>query len=337
MSDIIRPIEPFELTQVFGGNAEWYAKFGLKGHNGWDFKTRWPDTPEGRRYILASWKMLFYRQGVDPSGYGNFFETVCKLKNTYKLTYGHCHSIETFTGKNEGDHMAISDNTGNSTGPHLHLTVKRIKIENGQHVVYDYNNGYFGAINPQIFFDELREYKKNGNTPTLPNEGVNMTIEEALYGLLIKKATNWDETHKYLELGGKPDDTTFQDAQKVISGYKSRITDVQNQLTRALTNEQNEKDKAARIQQSLDESAKIVKQLQNALTGKESEYKKIIDAYEATIQSKEDRLEAQGKVIGGLQIDLAQCKAGKPTQSLFKIIASKIVLFIDWLKKGVSK
>ena len=57
--------------------------------------------------------------------------------------------------------MALSDNTGNSTGAHLHLTVKRGKKEHlsGKFVSDNYNNGYFGAINPQEFFDELRKFK----------------------------------------------------------------------------------------------------------------------------------------------------------------------------------
>lgn len=160
MADIIRPIEPFELTQLFGVNAADYAKFGLIGHNGWDFRTKWPDTPKGQRYILSPWQSQFYGRGNEGnSGYGLYFETTIKLINHYKLTFAHCLSIETFTQKKEGETMAISDNTGNSTGSHLHLTVKRGVLTNGKFINEAQNNGYFGAINPQIFFDELRKVK----------------------------------------------------------------------------------------------------------------------------------------------------------------------------------
>jgi len=43
MSDITRLIEPFELNHGFGENPANYVRFGLKGHNGWDLKTKFPD------------------------------------------------------------------------------------------------------------------------------------------------------------------------------------------------------------------------------------------------------------------------------------------------------
>lgn len=169
MADIIRPIEPFELTQIFGVNAKDYARFGLKGHNGWDFKTKWPDTPKGQRYILAPWFSRFYGKGNEGNdGFGLYFETTIKLYNEYKLTFAHCLSIEFFSTKVEGDHMAISDNTGNSTAAHLHLTIKRGKMVDSKFISDNQDNGYFGAINPQEFFDELREFKKEVQSPPAP-------------------------------------------------------------------------------------------------------------------------------------------------------------------------
>jgi hypothetical protein len=172
MADITRPIEPFYITQGFGVNPQNYAQFGLKGHNGWDIRTKYDDSPLGKRNILASWLMEFYRQGNEGTkGYGKFFEVVVKMKRTWKLTYAHCDSIQTFKTKKEKQTMAVSDNTGNSTGSHLHLTVKRIKINtDGSHTVLNYSNGYFGAVNPQEFFDELRETKNEQNgVPPMPD------------------------------------------------------------------------------------------------------------------------------------------------------------------------
>jgi len=176
MADIIRPIEPFQLTQGFGGNYEAYKQFGLAGHNGWDLKTKVLDTPKGQRSILSSWLCRHYKTADQGSkGFGKYFEVIVQLNNTWKLTYAHCLSIEAFTTKHEGEPMAISDNTGNSTGAHLHLTVKKGTLITGVFQHDNPNNGYFGAVNPQLFFDELRAFKKgqlDSPAPVKPQDPV---------------------------------------------------------------------------------------------------------------------------------------------------------------------
>lgn len=255
MADITRPIEPFELTQAFGENPANYAKFGLKGHNGWDFRTKLDDTPKGQRNILASWLMEFYRQGVDPTGYGNFLETVCKLKSTWKLTYAHCLTIESFVKKNERETMAISDSTGNSTGNHLHLTVKRITITNGVHQVIDYNNGYFGAVEPQEFFDELRQWKLSGKKPTTEG-GLTMQVDDATFKMLVAKSTNRDELYDQLGVPRDPVEPTTDKPRAVIEGYKNLATGLQRQLDQKAAELTNKEEQVDRIKQTYEASAK---------------------------------------------------------------------------------
>lgn len=182
-SDIFRVIEPFDLTQGFGENPALYKKFGLAGHNGWDHRTKVIEdivlangrvvkaTPNGKRDLLAVWFLSLYKIGFDPNGYGNYFEVIVKLYSTWKITYGHCSSVYSWVHRNEGDTMAASGSTGNSTGDHVHETVKRIKIINGTHEVQNYNNGYFGAVNPQEFYTELRAWKKEKGTTPIPVPG----------------------------------------------------------------------------------------------------------------------------------------------------------------------
>jgi hypothetical protein len=170
MADIQRPIEPFQLTQEFGVNKANYARFGLDGHNGWDFKTKFPDTPDGHRAILASFPSTLYVVGNEGNdGYGKYFDVIVQLKKTWKLTYAHCHSIRDFHTVAESEQMAISNNTGNSTGAHLHLTVKEGTLKDGKFISNNPNNGFKGAVNPQLFFDELREFKQAqaGGTPPM--------------------------------------------------------------------------------------------------------------------------------------------------------------------------
>jgi hypothetical protein len=222
MTDIIRPIEPFELTQEFGVNPASYARFGLAGHNGWDLRTKFNDTPQGHRYILASWLNQYYGQGNEGNdGYGLYFETIVQLENTYKLTFAHCLSIEGFQTKQEGETMAISDNTGNSTGAHLHLTVKRGVLNQGKFVSDNSNNGYFGAINPQEFFDELRKTKANISPPVVRPQSSNPTIDD-------KFKYDFGGTLGVQELGAMR--SKVYDAESANRQQAVLIEDLRNQL-----------------------------------------------------------------------------------------------------------
>lgn len=168
MANIIYPIQPMELTQGFGVNEPAYRRFGLKGHNGWDFRTKFADTPQGHRYIYSSFNAKLITRGNEGNdGFGIYFDVSIQLKSLWKLTFAHCLVHPEKNEFQAGDIMTVSDNTGNSTGSHLHLTTKRITIENGKIVVSNYNNGYFGAVNPQEFFDELRQFQGAG-TVSMP-------------------------------------------------------------------------------------------------------------------------------------------------------------------------
>lgn len=326
MADIIRSIEPFELTQGFGENPASYAKFGLAGHNGWDFRTKFPDTPLGHRDILSSWLSEFYRQGVDPTGYGNFFEIVVRLKSTWKLTYAHCLSIRTFTKATEGQAMAISDSTGNSTGSHLHLTVKRIKIINGIHEVQNYSNGYFGAVNPQQFFDELRAYKKSGSAP-VETGGIMVQVDDVKYKELITKCVNRDELYDYLGVSRDPVETAIDKPKAVVEGYKNLATGLQRQLEEAKTREQNKIDELARKQQSWDESAKI---LDVRIEGLENE--KI--ALTKQVKTLEGQLTVHAQAEGNAKIDAANWKT-KYEQAIAGLagdLTFGMVIKLLWLK-----
>ena len=160
---VLFPIDPFKITQEFGVNHQVYVQFGLAGHNGWDIKTKYFDTPEGRRNILATQESTFRKKGFDLNGYGNYFEVLTQAGGKiFKHTFAHCHSIETFESKLQGETMAISDNTGFSTAAHLHWTVKEIDIKGN---VKNYNNGYFGAINPQEYLDWVRSVPDSQQPP----------------------------------------------------------------------------------------------------------------------------------------------------------------------------
>lgn len=342
MSDIVRPIEPFELTQGFGSNPDTYKRFGLKGHNGWDLKTKFPDTPKGFRNILSSWLMLFYKQGNEgKDGYGLYFETLSKLYSTWKLTFAHCLSVESFTTKNEGENMAISDNTGFSTDSHLHLTTKRIRIINGQHEVIDYNNGYFGAVNPQDFFDELRKYKKAGLKPQLPKDDTQMTIDQDLYKHLVDGATVRKELAIYLEIDD-PDHTPLERFKSFIAGLKSRLTDLEKQVENERTEKENRIQQVSRLEEEVLQEQKAKNELSDQYNKALKNVGEIESVYKGQLITKQGVIDEQGKQLGDknheisqLQLELKKCKEGSSSLTLWTtlmLIKDKIFKFLKTTK-----
>ena len=73
-------------------------------------------------HASAKGKIIF--TGV-MGGYGNL--VIIEHSNGYQTLYGHLKSIRVKVNQmvSQGDEIALSGNTGNVTGPHLHFEVKR--------------------------------------------------------------------------------------------------------------------------------------------------------------------------------------------------------------------
>lgn len=133
----------FPVTQGFGVNPGVYAKFGLKGHNGLDF-----GLPSGTPVVAAhSGQMV---TGFDAAGYGNY---VFITGGGWESVYGHLQRFARPSGAtvSEGEVIGFSNNTGFSSGPHLHFGVRPIPFDRG--------NGYAGYIDPTNML------KKGGSMP----------------------------------------------------------------------------------------------------------------------------------------------------------------------------
>lgn len=125
------------ITQKFGLNPGIYKQFGLDGHNGLDY-----GVPVGT-LIHAPIEGIVTVGNEGTKGYGTYVKI---RKDNLEVTLGHLSSVSVHTGTKVylGDIIAKSGNTGFSTGPHLHITVKSIK--DGK--VLNSDNGYKGAIDP---------------------------------------------------------------------------------------------------------------------------------------------------------------------------------------------
>jgi murein DD-endopeptidase MepM/ murein hydrolase activator NlpD len=121
------PTEYRQVTQAFGVNAEYYSKFGLPGHEGIDIVA-----PLGSKIFACLDGKVISRadQHKDKKGhaYGNHVRILHVIEGVEHHTiYAHLSEVMVETGQliGKGEVIGLAGSTGNSTGPHLHLSVKR--------------------------------------------------------------------------------------------------------------------------------------------------------------------------------------------------------------------
>jgi len=133
------------VTQEFGKNPDIYRQFGLKGHNGIDYRAK-VGTP------LYAPCDGFTRYRKDSNGYG-WHVRIRSQHSPKEIVIGHMLKFpDKIKGEvNMGDLIGYSGNTGFSTGPHVHYGF-RILLESDSNVwkwsVINYGNGYYGYIDP---------------------------------------------------------------------------------------------------------------------------------------------------------------------------------------------
>jgi len=112
-----------------------YARFGLRGHNGLDLGCWTGTVLSAMRPGVVQWS------GYDGSGYGELV-IVRHDDDGAQWYYGHQHVRLVATGDRvaAGTRLGTSGNTGNSSGPHLHLGKRPAG--------YDPENGFGGFVDP---------------------------------------------------------------------------------------------------------------------------------------------------------------------------------------------
>ncbi|NWG06118.1 MAG: peptidoglycan DD-metalloendopeptidase family protein [Chloroflexi bacterium] len=127
------------ITQLFGENPQIYKKWGFPGHNGVDYGIA-NGTPVG-----AAAAGFVAAVSFENGGYGNYVKLSHKDgAKTFYTYYAHLASAAVSPGQKvkAGDTVGFSNNTGASTGPHLHFGL-RIDGE---------NPSYKGYVDPMPYF-----------------------------------------------------------------------------------------------------------------------------------------------------------------------------------------
>ncbi len=122
------PTEFRQITQQFGVNPQNYAQFGLPGHEGIDIMA----THGSKIFAVAPGEVKVVETVPDKHPYGIHIRIV--HQDDYETIYAHFHQALVKVGDKvkAGDLIGLADNTGNSFGSHLHLSLKKkgAKIEN---------------------------------------------------------------------------------------------------------------------------------------------------------------------------------------------------------------
>ena len=143
MPKLYQPIDKVYVTQKFGENPNIYKQFGLKGHNGIDYRTRFTDSPLGRRYVTAALEGIIEDVRYDIRGYGIHI----RIRHSDGSMTIYSHLTKPYVQKGDRvstrQRIGLTGNTGFSSGPHLHFEYRIVGME---------SNGYAGAIDPTPYF-----------------------------------------------------------------------------------------------------------------------------------------------------------------------------------------
>jgi hypothetical protein len=132
-----------KVTQWYGERPEYYAQFGLRGHNGIDYSAVVGTPVKAVADGYISWV------DNDPPGYGRYVRIWHPALRVFSF-YGHLSEPKVVKGDTvkQGDIIGLSGDTGNSTGPHLHYEIRVADAAGHYLAVEGMKNG---AIDPVSF------------------------------------------------------------------------------------------------------------------------------------------------------------------------------------------
>jgi murein DD-endopeptidase MepM/ murein hydrolase activator NlpD len=152
-----RPVKTNYITQGFGlektikSMLPFYQSLGLEAHNGRDYLAK-----DGEKVY---WNCLNYEGIVlethfDIKGGLGVVVGIDTPEGCYKVIFWHLKSIAVKPNQvlSTGQLIGRANNTGYSTGTHLHFGLKKTN-KNWQTV--DYQNNYRGAIDPEPYLDNV--------------------------------------------------------------------------------------------------------------------------------------------------------------------------------------
>lgn len=123
------PTEYRKITQHFGANPRNYSQFGLPGHEGLDLRA-----PSGSRIFCVA-PGTVSQVYTRPTGHNYGIHVRVVHQDGYQTIYAHLQKELVSKGEQvkAGTILGLADNTGNSFGSHLHLTLKKEGAQYGRY------------------------------------------------------------------------------------------------------------------------------------------------------------------------------------------------------------
>ena len=320
------PVKKIYITQVFGVNAANYAKFGLKGHNGIDYRAFLPNGERcyegGKSEVFAPHDGKIIENMYDENGYGNYVKIENDNEGSILAHLSSASPRKTGDTVKMGELIGYQGTTGNSTGIHLHWGYYKQPRDRA--------NGFNGYINQEGLYAPYGETASN-----------TMTIEIAVFNKLHKNSTQWDKTSKEYLPENDPASTLFEDVQRVVSGYKSRATTLENERNQARIDLEkanteirnrvdqlaNEREACQRTTTALNADISTKEKMIKTLTDAEGKHGAVVKELEGKLREAQAAIGKRDLQITDLQTKLEQCKKGVVVESIW---VKLVKLFSTW-------
>jgi Sec-independent protein translocase protein TatA len=133
-----------------------------------------------------------------------------------------------------------------------------------------------------------------------------VSVSQVDYKIFNFVKEQWIKLISYLEMGTDPNLTPFEDVQRVIGGFKSRVTDVQKQLDFSNTEVKNREEQVSRLKDQLLEDEKLQKALNIKLNEALKSSSSMTGLYEGRIATLQGQVDTISKEKGALNNKITQ-------------------------------
>lgn len=147
------------VSQFFGERPEYYrAKYGVEGHNGIDLAV-----PDGTT-LIAPAGMEIMEVGENHKTKGTYIIAMIVENEEiyYMIRFLHLQKYLVKIGQiiSENEIIGTTNNSGNSSGPHLHIDIRKYQEIGVAKILLNANNGYAGFLDPLDFINTNNSTKQ---------------------------------------------------------------------------------------------------------------------------------------------------------------------------------